>query len=187
VKIKIITILTVALIVLSIQSLFLTMDWKRQKKEILELKFLLYTPADAVEKQSLSLLTNLVLEDVKTGSTKQVCGPGNNKNILVYVFSTDCYSCEMVAENVNEVYAQLGSQWSIIGISRDNKEAVAEFAARTHTAYPVYRYRPIPGYDMFGTLPRAVGMDKNGKILFSLTGIPGIPAGLKSKMKGPKP
>jgi thioredoxin-related protein len=163
-------------VVLCIETLWLATVNRNLKKELAKHKFLLYTPAQASKDiRNPKIIPNMGLVNLKTNNKIQLLDMESkaNKNrdkFLLFVFSTECYSCDRVSETWNEIYEDYSSGYKIIGICKDDPLAIEDYMSRNSVRFPVFRYEKITKYDIFGTMPKTMAIDKNGRILLSITG-----------------
>lgn len=163
-------------IILCIETLWLAVVNRNLKKELAKCKFILYTPAQADQNiRNPRIIPNMELMNIKTGVKSQLLDMGNKANearekFLLFVFSTECYSCDQVSEAWNGLYDEFSPKYAIIGISKDNPQAIDNYVSRNNARFPVYQYDLISKYDIFGSIPKTMVINKNGGILLSITG-----------------
>jgi len=162
--------------ILCIETLWLSVVNRNLKKELAKCKFLLYTPAEADQNiRNPRIIPNMELMNIKTGAKSQLLDMGNTGNqdrekFLLFVFSTECYSCDQVSETWNELYDEFSPKYVIIGISKDNPREIENYVSRNNARFPVSQYEMITKYDIFGSIPKTMVVNKNGGILLSITG-----------------
>jgi peroxiredoxin len=163
-------------VILCIETLWLAMVNRSLRKEMAKYKFLLYTPAQASKDvRNPRVIPNMELMNIKTSVKIQLLDM-NDKGIedrgkfLLFVFSTECYSCDRVSETWNEIYEDYSSNYKIIGICKDDPLAIEDYISRNSLRFPVYRYEKITKYDIFGSIPKTMVVNKDGMILLSITG-----------------
>ena len=130
-------------IILCIETLWLAMVNRNLKKELAKCKFILYTPAEADQNiRNPRIIPNMELMDIKTGAKIQLLdmvrtGNEDREKFVLFVFSTECYSCDKVSETWNEIYDEFSPNCAIIGISKDNPREIEEYVSRNNARFPV--------------------------------------------------
>jgi hypothetical protein len=163
------------LVFVCIQSLFLAKENRKLRRENRKLHFLLYTPTEVYSsQQKAARMFGIRLKETGTGSEFGLLEGIETDYLLLYVFSTDCFSCDASVELWNEVFRELGESGNVTvrGISRSGLDDVKTFVNRNRAGFPVYRYDCPPDFDVFTSLPQTVLLDKSGQIVFSRSGIP---------------
>jgi thiol-disulfide isomerase/thioredoxin len=169
-------ILTGLVVILCIETLWLALVNRNLRKELTKLKFLLYTPALASKDvRNPRVISNMELINIKTGGKIQLLdivrtGAGDREKFVLFVFSTECFSCDQVSETWNEIYDEYSPRYTIIGISKDNAPAIEDYVSRNNAGFPVFRYEKIFKYDIFGTMPKTLVLNNNGGILLPIKG-----------------
>jgi thiol-disulfide isomerase/thioredoxin len=169
-------ILIMLVVALCIETLWLAVVNRNLRKELAKYKFLLYKPAKASKDvRNPQLIPNIELMNIKTGGKIQLLdmkgkGNGDREKFVLFVFSTECYSCDQVSETWNEIYEEYSPKYAIIGISKENPLAIEDYLSRNNVRFPVYQYEKITKYDIFGSIPKTLVVNKNGGILLSITG-----------------
>jgi hypothetical protein len=175
IKPKIITgILGLIFLILGIEVFYLAVAYKKLENENRVLKFLLYMPTEVMKSsgQENTPLPNFNVMDIKTQNKTKILDREIKEKMLLFVFSTDCYTCNQASNIWNELYDRWGDVYTIIGISKDDNASIETYVLRNKIRFPVYRYEKFSDFDYFGTLPRSYSINKNGIILAALNGIP---------------
>jgi hypothetical protein len=179
---RIIALLIAVIIIIGIQAVWMAIKLRQVTRENQKLNFLLYNPAGIMpETHKATLLPAIMITDIQTGKQTGMYEGVENKNLLIFAFSTDCYSCDQSAEIWNNVYETYNNRFIIRGVSRDDIPSIERYMARKNIKFPVYRYDAEPGFDVFSSFPQTVLTGKDGGIILSLNG---IPTNLQTKLSG---
>lgn len=161
-------------VILCIETFWLALVNRNLRKDLAKCKFLLYTPAIASKDvRDLQIIPNMELMNIKANGKIQLLdmvstGMGDREKFVLFVFSTECFTCDQVSETWNEIYEEYSPRYTIIGISKDNLPAVEDYVMRNNVMFPVFQYEKIFKYDIFAPMPKTLVVNKNGRILLSI-------------------
>lgn len=162
----------ISMLILIIESIYINREYHKMKRENDRLKFLLYTPSDAIQRgQENRPFPNISLIDFKSDKKIRLFDLPIKDKLLVFVFSTDCYTCDRVSEIWNQIYASQNQSCTIMGISKNDPAAIEGYVARNHILFPVFQYQSFTDFEFFGMLPRSLAIDKNGIVTSTLSGL----------------
>ncbi len=177
---KMIGILSGIIILLCALIVVLAIVNRNLRYENSKLNFMLYTPSDAIIlNQKSPILPNIALVSLKGDQKTTIYDFLGKQSIILFVFSTDCYSCDQMATVWNDIFRAYRNRVAIVGISKHPVAAIMQYISRNRVEFPVYKYGEIQGIDPFGTLPLTMFLESNGKIKWS---IPGINQNVKNKI-----
>ncbi len=183
---KVYIIMAIVGLILIIQSIMLVIENRGLRVENAKLHFMLYTPSELIPRQQKEMmLPGISLRNIETGEKGGLFDSMKGDELLLFVFSTSCLTCDQASDVLNDIFYEYGDRFTIIGISKDDTLSIKDFAARNHVRFPVYRYdagseaQPVTG--LFSSLPQTLLANRRGEIVFSLNGVPGE---LKNKLKG---
>jgi len=131
------------------------------------------------KEQKASILPGISLKNIETGENESMFDSVQTDYLLIFVFSTDCFSCDQASVLWNEVYDDFSDRIAIKGISKNDIPSVSDYRSRNNTRFPLFQYRDSSSTEIFTSLPQTILAEPNGNIIFSLNGIPGE---LKTKL-----
>jgi len=173
-----IVVLGIIIMMIFIQSVVLVVENRKLRIENAKLHFMLYTPSELIPKQQKAMmLPRISLVDIETGEKAGLFDSMKSDELILFVFSTSCLTCDQASDVLNDIYYQYNDRFTIIGISKDDTLSIKDFAARNSVRFPVYRYetsseiQPLSG--LFSSLPQTVLANRTGDIVLIMKGVPG--------------
>jgi len=175
---KVYIIMAIVGLILIIQSIMLVIENRGLRVENAKLHFMLYTPSELIPRQQKEMmLPGISLRNIETGEKGGLFDSMKGDELLLFVFSTSCLTCDQASDVLNDIYYQYNDRFTIIGISKDDTLSIKDFAARNSVRFPVYRYetsseiQPLSG--LFSSLPQTVLANRTGDIVLIMKGVPG--------------
>lgn len=163
----------VLIVYLSLQCVVFAYLYRQKLDERNKLHFMLYTPAEAYSpEQKMDMFYMLPLKDARTGVDAVLGRLFERERLVVCVFSTDCYSCDLAADVWNDVYDAYGGEFSVVGVSKDDVLSVSGYVKRNRVKFPVFCYDEKVDIELFTSLPQTLVLEKSGKIVLNEKGIP---------------
>ena len=158
---------------IGILQVYTTIKLRQVSLENQKLNFLLYNPSGIMpDSHKATLIPHMVLQDIHTRKEMGIYEGVKNPHVLIFAFSTECFSCDQSAALWNQVYEKYGKSIAVRGVSSGGPTAIEKYVARNNVKFPVYHYDGQPGLDIFTSLPQTILTDQNGGIVLSMDGIP---------------
>jgi peroxiredoxin len=159
--------------VMGFELLFVMVKNKKLENEVEKLRFILYTPSKAVSvDRSFPILAYLEFTDIGTGKVKAFGDIAGKEKVVVFVFSTDCSSCDTASEEWNAFYDEYNGRFAVFGISRNDRRSIEAYVTRNNVRFPVYSYDVPNGMEFMESAPRTIISDKTGIVVRSVEGVP---------------
>ncbi|MGE5342154.1 MAG: TlpA family protein disulfide reductase [Candidatus Omnitrophota bacterium] len=164
--------LLIIILILGVEILFLVKKNNEQRRELAKCQFILYTPSKAIANdRSLPMFDFLEFTDLKTGMKKRFRDMAIKDRIIVFAFSTDCFSCDKMSEQWNPIYDALHDKYAIFGISKGGNQGIEDYVYRNSVRFPVYQYESLAGVDFFDSFPATIITDPDGNVVRSFNGL----------------
>lgn len=165
--------ITLIIIILCGETIILSsINWNLNKK-VKKFEFLFYESLniDMREGSTIPNFSDIELIDLKSGDVQKFLDILDTQGALLFIFSTDCYSCDEIAEIWNKLYENYKMKWIVFGISKNFRTITENYKYRNRIEFPVYLIKDLSDIDNFPSTPYTLLIGKQGNILKSIYGI----------------
>jgi len=163
-------ILVAIIVILSIETVVISIINKSIKDKLKIYEQYLNKP-DENRLLPKNIISDIILTNVQDGIEKSLKEIINSKGGILFIFTTDCPSCDEISDTWNEINKKNKERNAVIGISTNNIKETEDYIRRNRIEYSVYLMKRSSDKYIFTSFPNTVVVDKNGIILKSIYGI----------------
>jgi peroxiredoxin len=165
--------LIAAILILCVETIFLTVANRNLNRELKRYRLLFYQ--GQVNEEAASFGTHLdpgiAVRGMEKRERKRLLDLTGGRGALLFVLSTDCFSCDQASGMWNKLFSQYRDKLTILGISKNSKSDTGDYIRRNKIPFPVYLLEDSPGEGSFTSTPYTLLIDGTGGILKSKVGI----------------
>ncbi len=161
----------VILLLLSFETIFLAIKNRQLYSKLDEYETYLTTGTDTNDYLGRNI-ANIEITSLENGTPFRLGNLISENGGVLFVFSTDCFSCDEAAEPWNKIAEENSSGRRILGLSKNDATETNLYMQRNHVRFPVFLLAKDKKIDEFQVTPGTFLLDGSGVILETIKGLP---------------